>query len=397
MCKNCIKLFFTVILLSVFVACNNSTKKVESFSIINKTDSCSTNSKHTYRIYSSNGDIQNLPLFIAIDSHGSGETAINHLKEAVNEYPAVLVASNLIQNNDPNYIHELEELVADVQLKYSSSSEIYLTGFSGGARMALGYGTNHNVNGVIACGAFASAQQLSTIKCPVLGIVGMDDFNFVETVQFILYPDKKPDNTHVELMSASHEWPGAVQLANAFGWLRLQGDVNKNAVRKFSEIQKYRIDSLHQNSNFLQAACIARNMASVNAYNKSTDFGSIVNNIENDAAYKQQIADLVASLQLEMKIRQAYGNALMEKDEVWWKNEIAVLQNKIASEPNDMKQMMYKRINGYLGIVCYSYSRQFAARKDIAHLEQILMVYGLAEPENEDMIRFSKVLSELKK
>ena len=51
------------------------------------------------------------PLLIAIDPHGSGKTAMNHLQGAVTNYPAVLVASNQIQNNDPNYMQERNNFV----------------------------------------------------------------------------------------------------------------------------------------------------------------------------------------------------------------------------------------------------------------------------------------------
>ena len=75
---------------------------------------------------------------------------------------------------------------------------------------------------------------------------------------------------------------------------------------------------------------------------------------------------------------------------------LPALNEKIASEPDDMKKMAYKRVKGFLGIACYSYSRQFADQKDIHHLEQALTVYRLIAPDNTEMLRFTEVLAKLK-
>jgi len=108
------------------------------------------------------------------------------------------------------------------------------------------------------------------------------------------------------------------------------------------------------------------------------------------------LSELAESLRFEIKMRQAYGQALLEENESWWKKEISVLHEKIRSVPDEMMEMAYKRLRGFIGMACYSYARQFAAQKDSAHLEQILMVYRLAEPDNPDMKHFVEVLEELK-
>ncbi len=61
-----------------------------------------------------------------------------------------------------------------------------------------------------------------------------------------------------------------------------------------------------------------------------------------------------------------------------------------------MEEMTYKRILGFIGIACYSMSRQFLQNQDVSHLEQTLIVYRLAEPENEDMKQFSKAWERMK-
>jgi len=233
-----------------------------------------------------------------------------------------------------------------------------------------------------------------------MGLIGMDDFNFSEMVRYILQPGKTPANVHVELMEASHAWPDKSRLTNVFGWFRPSALPDKDAPKKevatYVKAQQVRIDSLAGAGELLHAACISRNMASVKAFEKAGSFQSMTNELTAKPAYQEQLSQLTASLQFEFSRRQVYLQSLFSKDETWWKNEISALHKKMVSEPNEMKRMAYKRLGGFLGIVCYSYSKQLAEQKDIPHLEQILMIYRLAEPDNKDMQHYTEVLKGLK-
>lgn len=397
------QLFILSVLLGVAAGCHPSNKITDNTDVIEQTDTCRSNSAHTYQVFvpAHQKTDHDLPLLVAVDPHGSGKTAIDHLKQAAAKYPAVLVASNLIQNNDPNFIKELDELVADARQRFSPGTHVYLVGFSGGARMVLGYAANRMVDGVIASGAFAAPDQLSAIKCPVMGLIGMDDFNFLETAQYVLSPESMPSNAHIELTRASHEWPGKDRLANVFGWFRLSDESDKRfgsqQIKQYIKDQQARIDSLAEVGDLIQAACISRNMAATDRFEKIGSFRSEANDLNNKDSYKKQLSQLVESLRFEVNMRQTYGQALLAESEDWWKKEISALHEKVNSEPDAMTQMAYKRLSGFLGIVCYSYSGQFAAQKDVPRLEQILKIYRLAEPDNPDMKHFSEILEQLKK
>lgn len=336
------------------------------------------------------------PLLIAIDPHGSGKTAMKHLQEAVTNYPAILLASNQIQNNDPNYMQELNALIIEASEKFPINGQVYLAGFSGGARMALSYAGSHPIAGVIAAGAFASPGELRAIHGTVLGLIGMDDFNFSEAAQYLFQPDQLPSNTHIELTNASHEWPDADRMTNAWGWFRLaDSSANKAELSDYVNRQQQRIDSLTKAGNLLQATCLDRNMGAVSSFNALFPFEKDTKTLSSSPAYQQQLAALGESLKTEMARRQQLTQALMENDENWWKSEIESLHQKATNEPDLIQRMAWKRLNGFLGIICYSYSRQLLARKDTEHLKQVLMVYRLAEPENPDMLHFSDELEKL--
>ncbi len=399
---NLVNSFLILSILSGVIPACRAPDRPESSIEIERTDSCRSNPAHAYEVFipaRNKPDIP-LPLLVAIDPHGDGKLAITHLKEAASKYPAVLVASDLIQNNDPDYVHELDELIADAKSRYPVGDRTFLAGFSGGARMALAYAANHALDGIIAAGAFAGPGQLSAIKCPVMGLIGMDDFNFIETAQFILNPGSLPSGAHIELTKASHEWPEKKRLTSVFGWFQVGENPDKRyghqQVNQYVKEQEARIDSLTAAGELLQAACIGRNMASVVTFEKAGSFRSVPDELTKKEALRQQLSKLAESLRFEMKQRQVYGPALMEKKEAWWKKEIQALHEKMTSEPDEMTRMAYKRLSGFIGIACYSYAQKFAAQKDIPHLEQILMVYRLAEPDNPDMKHFTELLRKLK-
>ncbi|WP_120273316.1 hypothetical protein [Mangrovibacterium diazotrophicum] len=377
---------------SCLSSCHSSTKKE---AISPQQQQTATSDDYEVYLPEDNQPKNGWPLLIAIDPHGSGITAMQHLQQAAEQYPAIIIASNRIQNNDPNFMAELDKLITDARKRYPVSDRIYLAGFSGGARMALAYAGSHRVSGVIAAGAFAQPDELRTIPCPVIGILGMDDFNFSEAAQYLFNPELLPVNVHIELTHASHEWPGADRLTDAWGWFQLSNESNKDKLTNYVERQQQRIDSLMLTGDLLQAACSSRNMASVPAFEALVPFSKNTNELTGSTAYQQQLEALGKSLQFEMNTRQELSQALIEKDALWWTNEISVLQKKAETEPDVIQQMAYKRLTGFLGIVCYSYSRQFVARGDAAQLEQVLMVYRLAEPNNPDVLRFTEELKKL--
>src|ERR1035437_3367874 len=155
-----------------------------------------------------------------------------------------------------------------------------MTGFSGGARMALGYALSHQVNGLILCGALANTNQVNAIHCPVISISGMDDFNFMETAQYLFQKQSTPDNLKIELTNASHNWPDSAMLANAFGFLRLSCHTTdipilpESQLKMYCTIQQSRINSLKQQGDFLRAALLACNMASMEPFNSDKTFAS---------------------------------------------------------------------------------------------------------------------------
>jgi tetratricopeptide (TPR) repeat protein len=103
---------------------------------------------------------------------------------------------------------------------------IYLTGFSGGARVAcrLGYGLKGQIAGVIACGAGFPADITPSKPVPFLffGTAGVEDFNYVEMRQLDRALDAFGAAHRVEIFEGGHSWAPAELCTRAIEWMELQ-------------------------------------------------------------------------------------------------------------------------------------------------------------------------------
>jgi len=395
--KKIFKIEIIILILSVIlISCQNNGKTEKIISSISKIDSCTLNTAHLYEVYIPKRIKSTLPLLIVLDSHGAGKYAINKFKQTANKYGTIVVASDLIKNNFKNYITATDNLIKDVTKKYPTGKTIYLSGFSGGARMALNYALDHKISGLILCGAFASPQQLSLLSCPVVSITGINDFNFSESANYFFRIEEIPYSLKFELTTDSHQWPNEKVLTRALGYI-VMGEKNSakssREKKSFYSSQKKRIDSLQKNGEYIKSSLVIHNIINSDQKLLKKKLSELTENDE----YLKQISLLGENLKLEEKSRQPYYKALQEKDTVWWKHETVDLENKINTTNNVWKKSMYYRIKGFLGIACYSICNQAVQNKQIKELRHIIPIYSMLEPDNPDVSYFSNIADMLEK
>lgn len=379
------------------VSCNGAGKTNETVKAVVKTDSCKTDLKNTYEVYipKRNNAVDKLPLLVILDAHGNGKYALDKFKQGANQYPTVLIASNVIKNGLEDYEGAISILMEDVRQKYPVGDKIFITGFSGGARMALGYALTHTVNGLILCGALANPNQMNSLHCPVISISGMDDFNFMETAQYLFQEQTIPGNLKIELTNSSHSWPDSLTLTNAVGFLRFtiqSADIlslSEAQLTLYRRNQLARINSLKKNGDLLKATLVARNMALTEPFNSDKAFGSTYNALKAEPDYINSLNRLGKCLNYETGVRQKYIDAFQSKDTQWWKNEISTTDNKIKKEQDSYTVDMYRRIKGFWGIACYTFCKQAIKEQNAETLNKILSIYRILEPQNSDMLYFS--------
>lgn len=379
------------------VSCSSYGKSNDTIKAIEKTDSCTSESKNSYEVYvpRRRNAVEKLPLLVIIDAHGNGKYALNKFKQGAIGYPVVLVASNLIKNGFAGYEEAIRTLIADVRQKYPVDKTVFLSGFSGGARMALGFGISNQLNGLILCGALANSDQIKALRCPVISISGMDDFNFMETAQYLFQEQLTPGNLKIELTNASHSWPDSMMLSNALGFLCLSNQVSAkftptdSQVKLYCQLQYARIDSLKQLGAFLNAALVAHNMASTEPFNGDKRFSVIYNKLKNNPGYISQLNRLGQCLQFEINVRQSYIDDFQSKDTLWWKKEIISMDEKIKTAQDSYTKDMYLRIKSFLGIAVYTFCKQAISQENAEKLNKMLSIYRRLEPGNPDLLYFS--------
>ena len=370
---------------------------------IDRDMSCQSNPEHTYHIFvpSAIPDDKQLPLLVVIDPYGNGKLAVAGFKDAARKYEAVVACSDLVKVNDDKYLQELEELISDIKQRFPAGDELYIGGFSAGARMALNFANKHPVNGVFACNTIPKHEEVQLLKYKVMSIISMDDVNFIEAAPFVLDPAKIPSNLFIEMTKAANTWSEEEILQQAIGYLLFatpSGNMmeKRKKIREYVDQQKRLIDSLDQANEDLQAALIVRNLMSSVVFEREGSFMAFLDQQMESINYQRQNDELRNSIQFETGMRKNYYDAIAQKDSAWWKAEIELLNSKIKTEKNEYTRLTYKRIKGFLGIVCYELSNRFAGEKDAQKLEQVLTVYRMVEPRNPDMLQFSKVLNQIK-
>jgi len=113
---------------------------------------------------------------------------------------------------------------ADVSRRFSIDPQrVYLTGMSGGARVAMGIalGNRNNIAGVIASSAsYPDARPRSSVTFAVFGTAGTEDFNYLE----MRLLDRRLSSAHfLAVFRGGHTLPPDDVAFDALEWMELQG------------------------------------------------------------------------------------------------------------------------------------------------------------------------------
>jgi hypothetical protein len=323
-----------------------------------------------------------LPLLIILDSGGNGLMAVDKVRPAVSKIPCVVVGSDRIRNNFQGYIQAIELLIREFSQKYSVS-QVYIAGFSGGARMAFEYARIHSVQGVLMCGAGPSANSNEGMPCPVYMIAGTTDFNFSETYYNPLKRSGPP-----ELISGYfrgiHEWPPVEMIYHGLLFLTGKSISGGSGLLKDESLRlSEKADSLlTKKESFLalKAGELALHLDPKNKLAKRQ-----WEEFKNNPVLQADITKIESDLMLEGRINQAYAEASLTKDSTWWFNELNQLSHEIANTAGT-QQDHFMRIKAFLGILFYSRLNALIHSKpgdgQIIHL---LAAYRKSEPENPDV------------
>jgi poly(3-hydroxybutyrate) depolymerase len=192
--------------------------------VVSKTDSTKTYALYLPTTYS---PARQFPIIYCFDPAARGALPITHLKEAAEKYNYIVVGSNNSRNGVNLPTSEIvRDLWADTHTRFSiDDRRVYLAGFSGGARVAIGVGLwlSGKIAGVIACGGgFPVGMSPTKPRSFVLfETAGTEDFNKPEMQSLFHTLESSTPAVRLTVFEGGHNWLPKEAAIEAVEWFEL--------------------------------------------------------------------------------------------------------------------------------------------------------------------------------
>lgn len=190
---------------------------------------CASDLDQSYALYlpSNYSSERKWPVLYAFDPGARGKVPVERYREAAEEYGWIIVGSNNSRNGalQPS-VDAWKAILKDTQARFPIDDErAYLTGLSGGARLAIYFATRCQdcIAGVIASGAGfpvgitpSPAQHFA-----LFSTTGIEDFNFSEVKGLDDALTRAGMVHRTEVFAGRHEWPPPPVAIEAVEWMEL--------------------------------------------------------------------------------------------------------------------------------------------------------------------------------
>ncbi|MEZ5289532.1 MAG: hypothetical protein R2745_00475 [Vicinamibacterales bacterium] len=186
---------------------------------------CADAPDETYALYLPSGYTPDRPWSLLLGFHpgARGRAIVETYREAAERYGYIVAGSNTSRNGPwEASIRAVRAVSKDLGQRFAiDARRLYLTGQSGGARVAMEVALGPNdVAGVIASSAgFADARPRSSARFAVFATAGIDDFNLGE-MQALDEALRSPHRLAV--FDGGHALPPPDVALEAVEWLELQ-------------------------------------------------------------------------------------------------------------------------------------------------------------------------------
>lgn len=361
---------------------------------------CKNDSSQSYALYlpANYSTDKSYPVIYSFDPHAVGKLPVTLYKELAEQYGYILVGSNNSKNGitweDSQNI--ANKLFADVVNRLSVNTQrIYVLGFSGGARVANALAiANGSISAVICCGASAPMAKTNAPRnnYSFLGIVGNEDFNYVEMRKYDMIELAGQNIKHLLItFDGKHEWPAVDIMDEAFWWLALN-DMRKNSAAKNDVLiaKRYQpalkqIVLYQEKKQVFETYKLCQKI--INFYDGLADLSSCY------SIYKTLLSDPEVDKQLKLEegiwteeeeLKRLYLNALQTQNVSWWNKNIATLNQKIKTGTDKNKVLMNKRVLNFLSLAAYMQTAGSLKQNNLPAAEFFGKIYLLVDPLNNE-------------
>ncbi|MEO0526947.1 MAG: hypothetical protein AAFZ89_06960, partial [Bacteroidota bacterium] len=319
----------------------------------------STNETFTLYLPSSFDQSALSPILIIFEPGGRGKIGINAFVEASEKYGHILVCSNDAKNGpyERNF-NIANRLFAHVFSNFNvGENQIYLAGFSGGARLASAIAAiTDKMTGVIACGAGFSnvyAHRPTYQDFSYVAICGNRDMNYREIINVKGYLDKLNFDHTLITYEGNHSWPSSEQILKAFDWLNIRSHVKGYQTKRTETIHKsYQSNWLlarkaETEEKWLDAEeGYSRLIKTYASFFEVDTVEQRLKLLQKKPAYKKLVKSRTKALKLESKLSDTFHNRLSQDFSVpqnvdmdWWKQEMGSLEKMRSSSDPELVKM----------------------------------------------------------
>lgn len=372
--------FCYLFILLISICCYSQEKQllpkgviVDSIKIVNTTN-------ESYAVYLPKQYRKEVPSAIVFifEPGGRGKVGIEPFILAAETYKYILVCSNNSKNGPTDVNLEIaNRLFESVSSEYNlNPSELYISGFSGGARLAGSIAVSSVAfQGVIACGASFNAMDkfaLQDASFSYVGMVGDKDMNYQEMIQNEEWLEAMKVKNTLFVSHQGHTWPSQKEMLRAFDWLEIQAF--KNNIRRPKETTIKKIydenlkiaDSLKENNEMILAVSEYDRCNAIYDNSKDEKTQMTIKSIKKSKEYKSQISkrDEIAVLENEItnSILDQFDKELKvgksDNDFKFWKTELKKLGDRKTKSKDIAIKNMVDRLQFMTKALVYETAQQ---------------------------------------
>jgi dienelactone hydrolase len=365
---------------------------------------CKNQSSQSFALYiPANGDKKPLPVIYFFDPHADGALPLNKYKSLANKYGFILIGSNNSKNgNDFSTAEDIwSYLFADTKARLNiDTSQIYVCGFSGGAKVAGEIALNHGeVKGVIAnSAALPDGTPAGDFNFTFTGIAGDGDMNMTDVVAFTNELSSTKTFHRMIMFEGKHEWCPEATMDIAFQGLVFD-EMRSKAIALDNDFIKKYISETEKNikayvaaNNYLKAdeECkLAANMLA-DLTKEADAFKEKATSFSSNPTYQKQLKQQQDLFAIEENTKASYQQQFQTGDINYWTKTIQDLNTKAKTKTDE--GAMYNRLLAYLSLAFYSISNQLINANQNEQAAHFVALYQLADPTNSEAYYFAAIL-----
>ena len=339
--------------------------------------------------------IDKLPVVIFLDPHANGKISINKYAKLANQYGYVFVSSNNIKNGQSaNFTSGLfQNLLKETKNRFViDENRMFTAGFSGGAKLAMMFAQQlPEIIGVAACGGSLPISSNSQPNYYYAGIVGNEDFNYLEVHQTFTVFDQWGFDYTSSIFNGAHEWPPAKNFEMALigfniytikikrstkdeewldmVWLRMNDSVKALKTNK---------DLIQENIYLSQIKRWFYGLKNIK------DISKKAYEIDIDPEFRKLAIKRQKLIQNEVKLRAEFIKAIQMRDLDWWNREIENINTSTHVNDYGVAQVS-KRLLNYLSMASYMLVKTDLDDSRIDAAAKKLKIYEMVDADNPDV------------